>query len=78
LILERAEVDWFLSVDRNDLPSDSKSKSLRELVIDGDRIEFSDGFTDLHTKVYEDILIGNGLGISDARPSIELVYKLRS
>jgi len=78
LILERAEVDWFLSVDRNDLPTDSKSKSLRELVIDGERIEFSDGFTDLHTKVYEEIFKGHGLGISDARPSIELVYKIRS
>ncbi len=76
LILEKAEVDWFLSVDRNDLPTDCKNKSLRELVIDGERIEFSEGFTDLHTKVYEDILSGNGLGISDARPSIELVYKI--
>ena len=78
LILERAEVDWFLSVDIGDLQKDSNQKSLRVLEISGERIEFSEGFTDLHTKVYEEILKGNGLGIEDARPSIELVYKIRN
>lgn len=78
LILERAEVDWFLSVDFSDLPKGSLLKSLRTLEVSGERIEFSEGFTDLHTKVYEEILKGNGLGIEDARPSIELVYKIRN
>lgn len=77
LILEGAEVDWFLSVDIGDLQKGSNQKSLRVLEISGERIEFSEGFTDLHTKVYEEILKGNGLGIEEARPSIELVYKIR-
>lgn len=77
LILERAEVEWFLSVDIGDLQKESNQKSLRVLEISGERIEFSEGFTDLHTKVYEEILKGKGLGINDARPSIELVYKIR-
>jgi len=46
-------------------------------MIDGNEVEFSDGFTELHTKVYQEILNGNGLGISDARPSIETVYNIR-
>ena len=51
--------------------------SYRSLTSDGEAIEFSDGFSDLHTKVYEEIFAGRGLGIKDARPSIELVHKLR-
>lgn len=77
LLLEKAEVEWFLSIDSEDLPKESNQKSLRELIIDEERIEFSDGFTNLHTKVYEDILSGKGLGINDARPSLELVYNIR-
>lgn len=76
LELENADVEWFLSIDSEDLPKESSQKSLRELIIDEERIEFTDGFTNLHTKVYEDILNGKGLGIKDARPSLELVYNI--
>jgi len=76
IILNNAEVKWFLSIDKNDLP-DSSKKSLRSIQIDGNEIEFSEGFTDLHTKVYWEILKGNGPGIEQARPSIETVYKIR-
>ena len=81
LELAKADVDWFLSIDKKDLPLDSLNQnrpSFRSLTIDGKEIEFSDGFTDLHTKVYNEIFLGNGLGISDARKSIELVYKIRN
>jgi UDP-N-acetyl-2-amino-2-deoxyglucuronate dehydrogenase len=77
LELERARVRWFLSLDRADLPS-TQGPTHRSLTIDGKQFEFSEGFTDLHTKVYEDILAGRGYGISDARPSIQLVRDLRS
>ncbi len=79
--LEKANVRWFLSVDANDLPDDVKQKgqrTYRSIKINGEELEFSEGFTDLHTHVYEDILNGKGFGLSDARPSIELVYKIRN
>ncbi len=75
--LENANIRWFLSIDENDLPQEAKEKNqrtYRSILIDGKEVEFSDGFTDLHTKVYTDILNGSGYGIEDARPSIELVY----
>lgn len=75
--LENANIRWFLSIDENDLPQEAKEKNqrtYRSILIDGKEVEFSDGFTDLHTKVYTDILNGGGYGIEDARPSIELVY----
>lgn len=81
LILKNADVNWFLSIDKNDLPVETTQQNkttFRSITIDGNEVEFSEGFTDLHTKVYEEILDGHGLGISDARPSIELVYKLRN
>jgi UDP-N-acetyl-2-amino-2-deoxyglucuronate dehydrogenase len=81
LELKNADVNWFLSIDRNDLPEEALANnkvSFRSLKADGENIEFSDGFTDLHTKVYQEILEGRGLGIKDAWPSIELVYKLRN
>ncbi len=80
LQLQNAEVDWFLSIDGNDLPEEAVKNnkvSYRSLIINGEEIEFSDGFTNLHTKVYEEILEGRGLRIDDARPSIELVEKMR-
>ena len=79
--LEKAEVRWFLSVDFNDLPEEVKAKNqrtYRSITFDGEEIEFSGGFTDLHTVVYEGILNSGGFGIEDARPSIELVYKIRN
>lgn len=79
--LERARVRWFLSVDRHDLPDEQKVRSsptFRSITIDGSEIEFSGGFTDLHTLVYQDILAGRGYGIEDARPSLNLVSSIRS
>lgn len=80
LELKNANVNWFLSIDYNELPENIKllnQKTYRNISIDGSQIEFSDGFADLHTKVYSEILNGNGFGISDARNAIELVSKLR-
>jgi UDP-N-acetyl-2-amino-2-deoxyglucuronate dehydrogenase len=81
LELERAQVRWFLSVDRNDLPaapqSDQRS-TFRSITVDGEEVEFSEGFADLHTRVYERTLAGDGFGIADARPSIELVQRIRT
>ena len=81
LELEKADVRWFLSVDRNDLPEQAKAAgktTFRSLNMDGEEFEFSDGFTDLHTLVYKDILAGRGFGMMDARPAINLVYELRN
>jgi UDP-N-acetyl-2-amino-2-deoxyglucuronate dehydrogenase len=81
LALARADVQWLLSIDRNDLPQQSSSSgapTFRSIVIDGEEIEFSDGFADLHTRVYERTLAGDGFGIADARPAIELVHGIRT
>ncbi|HKI78179.1 MAG TPA: Gfo/Idh/MocA family oxidoreductase [Ignavibacteriaceae bacterium] len=79
--LKNAEVSWFLSADKYDLPANLVEKNIptfRSIEFDGNEIQFSSGFTDLHTKVYEETLAGNGFGIEDARPSIELVHELRN
>ena len=79
--LENARVRWFLSVDVNDLPISAVTngkKTFRSITVDGQEVEFSEGFTDLHTRVYEDTLTGRGFGIQDARPSIELTYRIRT
>jgi UDP-N-acetyl-2-amino-2-deoxyglucuronate dehydrogenase len=77
--LERARVRWFLSVDGSDLPFDAKpgKATFRSITVDGAEVEFSEGFTDLHTRVYERTLAGQGFGLTDARPSIELVHAVR-
>jgi UDP-N-acetyl-2-amino-2-deoxyglucuronate dehydrogenase len=78
--MERARVRWFLSVDHNDLPQSARQankNTFRSITVDGQEVEFSEGFTDLHTRVYERTLAGNGFGIADARPSIELTYRIR-
>jgi UDP-N-acetyl-2-amino-2-deoxyglucuronate dehydrogenase len=78
LCLEHADVRWFLSVDRSHLPVAAGGKSTyRSITVDGAEMEFSEGFTDLHTVVYREILAGRGFGVEDARPSIELVHDLR-
>jgi UDP-N-acetyl-2-amino-2-deoxyglucuronate dehydrogenase len=80
LTLERADVSWLLSIDRRDLPSTGGTdppSSFREIEIDGQCIDFAAGFTHLHTEVYRATMSGGGFGIEDARPSIELVYRLR-
>jgi UDP-N-acetyl-2-amino-2-deoxyglucuronate dehydrogenase len=79
--LERARVKWLLSVDRNDLPDHVRAKgktAFRSLTSDGRELEFSDGFPDLHTAVYRDVLAGRGFSIDDVRPSIQLAYDIRT
>lgn len=81
LELANANVRWFLSIDRNDLPFPSApggQTTFRSIVVDGEEIEFSGGFTDLHTISYREILDGKGFGIEDARVSIETAYNIRN
>ena len=77
---DKARVKWFLSIDANDLPEDVKKKqpTYRSITVDGDEIEFSGGFTDLHTLSYEEIIKGNGYGIEDARHCIETANAIRT
>lgn len=78
--LERARVRWYLSVDRQDLPkscSEKEQTTFRSITVDGQEIEFSEGFTDLHTEVYKEILAGRGFGLQDAKPAIVLAHDIR-
>ncbi len=80
LELENARVRWFLSIDRNDLPvapQPGKPATFRSLKMDGKEIEFSDGFAELHTESYREILEGRGFGLADARASVEIVHAIR-
>lgn len=80
MALERADVRWYLSLDHRDLPDAARGSGQtthRSVSIGGQEVEFSDGFTDLHTQSYETILAGRGFGIADARTSIESVYAIR-
>lgn len=81
LILKNARVRWFLSIDYNDIPEEIKlrgSRTFRSIKISGEEIEFSDGFTNLHTESYKKILEGKGFGIEDASMSIEIVHDIRT
>ncbi len=81
LELEKANVRWFLSIDYNNVPEALKAngkRTYRSLTMEGREIEFSDGFTDLHTKSYQHILDGKGFGLKEARPSIQTVYEIRN
>ena len=81
LELENADVQWYLSIDAADLPEESLVKgqrTFRAIAIDGEDVEFSEGFTDLHTEVYRSILAGRGNGIAEARPSVELAHQIRN
>jgi UDP-N-acetyl-2-amino-2-deoxyglucuronate dehydrogenase len=81
LVLRRANVRWFLSVDPDDLPLPPQPGGRlthRSLTVDGSEVEMSDGFGDLHTRVYEETLAGKGFGIEAARPSIELAHRIRT
>jgi UDP-N-acetyl-2-amino-2-deoxyglucuronate dehydrogenase len=80
LQLERANVNWFLSINYDHVPDAVKQtgkRTFRTLTMEGEELEFSDGFTDLHTKSYEEILKGNGFGLKEARPSVQLVHEIR-
>ena len=81
LHLKNANVKWFLSLDKNDLPKHAVKKgqsTFRSITIDKKDLEFSKGFTDLHTSSYQSILDGEGFRISEARNSIEIVHDIRS
>ncbi len=81
LELERARVRWFLSIDASHLPAEQREKgqrTFRSIRIGGEEVEFSEGFGDLHTATYRDILAGGGYGLRDARPSIEMVHAIRT
>lgn len=79
--LKHARVRWFLSVDSATLPKDAieqNKRTFRLISINGESFEFSDGFTDLHTESYKDILNGGGFGLKEARNSIQIVHQIRS
>lgn len=81
LQLEKARVRWFLSIDYDDVPNEIQAKgqrTFRSITVDDEEIEFSGGFTDLHTFSYKEILAGNGFGAECARKSIETVYDIRN
>lgn len=80
LEFERARVRWFLSIDADDLPDEVKGKktTYRSIVVNGEELEFSEGFTDLHTVSYQEILAGRGYGLKDARQAVETVHAIRT
>lgn len=81
LELENARVRWFLSLDYNDIPADIKAKgkrTYRSVLVDNEEVEFSDGFTDLHTISYQEILDGRGFGLDDARESVRIAHAIRN
>ncbi len=80
LQLKKARVRWFLSINEDVLPQEVVEKgqrTFRSIQIEGEELEFSGGFTDLHTISYQNILDGNGFGLQDARTAIEIVYGIR-
>lgn len=80
LHLERAKINWFLSIDYNEVPEDVKlqgKRTYRTLTMEGEEIEFSDGFTELHTDSYREILAGRGFPISVSKKAIEIVHGIR-
>jgi UDP-N-acetyl-2-amino-2-deoxyglucuronate dehydrogenase len=81
LRLEKANVNWQLSIDENDLPDVVKlngKRTFRSTLINGETFEFSDGFTDLHTACYEKIIMGEGYGLEESKKAIDLVYQIRN
>jgi UDP-N-acetyl-2-amino-2-deoxyglucuronate dehydrogenase len=77
LELRQARVRYFLSINGDHLPEGVKG-SYRCITVNGEEFEFSQGFTDLHTRSYEEILAGNGFRISEAHPCIQMVYDIRN
>lgn len=80
LEFDKAKVKWFLSIDINTIPESFRNegkRTYRSMEIDGEQIEFSDGFTDLHTESYARILAGDGFGLDEAVKSIEIVQQIR-
>ncbi|HDT11676.1 MAG TPA: Gfo/Idh/MocA family oxidoreductase [bacterium] len=78
---EKARVRWFLSINEKMLPrdvADSGKKTFRSIAIDGEELEFSDGFTDLHTESYKNILEGKGFDLEESRPAVEIAFNIRN
>ena len=81
LEFEHARVRWFLSINADTLPADVAAKgqrTYRSIKIGGEELEFSEGFTELHTETYKDILSGGGYGLEDARTAVEIVHGIRN
>jgi UDP-N-acetyl-2-amino-2-deoxyglucuronate dehydrogenase len=81
LELENARVRWFLSLDYKDIPlsfRESGKRTYRSVTVNGEEIEFSEGFADLHTETYKEILAGRGFGLKEARQSVETAYNIRN
>ncbi len=81
LELENARVRWFLSLDYDDIPTSVKQtgkRTFRSITVNGEEIEFSEGFGDLHTVTYREILAGRGFGLKEARQSVETAYTIRN
>lgn len=81
LEFKNARVRWFLSIDEKDLPKEVQGKgqrTFRSITIDEEELEFSKGFTELHTTSYKGILAGDGFGLIDAKQSIEIVHSIRN
>ncbi len=81
LEFDRAKVRWFLSINEETIPAEIRAqgkRTYRSMKIENEEIEFSDGFTDLHTTSYQEILAGRGFGLDEARASINIVHDIRS
>lgn len=81
LEFENARVRWFLSINYNTIPDEVKAtgkRTYRSMLLEGEEIEFSDGFTELHTESYKNVLSGNGFGLMEAMPSIQIVHEIRT
>ena len=81
LELEKARVRWFLSINYDTIPKEIRetgARTFRSIIVDGEEIEFSGGFTDLHTVCYQDIINGNGFGLDEVRKAIEVVFQIRN
>jgi UDP-N-acetyl-2-amino-2-deoxyglucuronate dehydrogenase len=81
LEFENARVRWFLSINYNTIPDSVKAsgkRTYRSMMLEGEEIEFSDGFTELHTDSYKHILAGNGFGLMEAMSSIQIVHDIRT
>lgn len=81
ILLEKARVRWYLSIDYEDIPAHFKAKgqrTFRSITVDENEFEFSEGFADLHTKTYEHILAGHGFGLMEAKSAIDTVFTIRN
>jgi len=78
--LEQARVRWFLSIDIAHVPEELRAagqRTFRAITLDSEAIEFSEGFTDLHTEVYRRTLVGQGFGLQDSHAAIQIVHTIR-